>query len=181
MVNKENKKQPLELATFAGGCFWCLVAPFQQLPGVVKVVSGYTGGHKEFPTYEEVCSNTTGHYEAVQITYYPDLCPYEKLLDTYWIQIDPTDPEGQFADRGPSYKTAIFYHNLEQKQKALASKKAIEESGRFTRPIATRILEASSFYPAEDYHQNYHETPGTIKFTVRPRGGRLYREVLGSR
>jgi len=171
MANKESKKQPLELATFAGGCFWCMVAPFQQLPGVVKVVSGYTGGHKEFPTYEEVCSNTTGHYEAVQITFNPDLCPYEKLLDTYWRQIDPTDPGGQFADRGPSYKTAIFYHNEEQKQKALASKKALEECGRFTRPIVTQILKASSFYPAEEYHQNYHEkNPGHYK---------IYRQASG--
>lgn len=148
-------------ATFAGGCFWCLVAPFQRIPGVVKVVSGYTGGDKESPTYQEVCSNTTGHYEAVQITFNPDLCPYEKLLDTYWRQIDPTDPGGQFADRGQSYKTAIFYHNEEQKQKALASKKALEESGRFDQPVATQILAASSFFPAEEYHQNYHEkNPG---------------------
>ncbi len=152
-----NKKQPLELATFAGGCFWCLVAPFQQIPGVVKVVSGYTGGHKEFPTYEEVCSKTTGHYEAVQITFYPDLCSYEKLLATYWRQINPTDTGGQFADRGQSYKTAIFYHSQTQKQKAKASKKTIEESGRFDLPIATQIIEATRFYPAEEYHQNYHK------------------------
>nr|WP_157872887.1 peptide-methionine (R)-S-oxide reductase MsrB [Desulfoscipio gibsoniae] len=153
----EKEKQRLELATFAGGCFWCLVAPFQQIPGVVKVVSGYTGGHKESPTYEEVCSNTTGHYEAVQIAFNPDLCSYEKLLDTYWRQIDPTDPGGQFADRGTSYQTAIFYHSLTQKQKAEASKRAIEESGHFELPIATQIIKASRFYPAEEYHQNYHQ------------------------
>jgi len=157
LVETENKQQPLEQATFAGGCFWCLAAPFQQLPGVTKVVSGYTGGHKEFPTYEEVCSKTTGHYEAVQITFNPELCSYEKLLDTFWRQIDPTDPGGQFADRGQSYKTGIFYHNQEQKQKAEASKKVLAKSGRFDQPIATQIIEASRFYPAEEYHQNYHE------------------------
>ncbi|TYO93789.1 peptide methionine sulfoxide reductase msrA/msrB [Desulfallas thermosapovorans DSM 6562] len=156
-MDTKNNEKHLELATFAGGCFWCLVAPFQQLPGVVKVLSGYTGGHKEFPTYEEVCSNTTGHYEAVQITFDPDICPYEKLLDTYWRQIDPTDAGGQFADRGPSYRTAFFYHNQNQKEKAEASKRAIEESGRFDKPIATQIIEASPFYPAEEYHQNYHQ------------------------
>jgi len=157
LVDTENKRQPLELATFAGGCFWCLTAPFQQLPGVIKVVSGYTGGHLEFPTYEEVCSKTTGHYETLQITFNPELCSYEKLLDTYWRQIDPTDPDGQFADRGQSYKTAIFYHNQEQKQQAEVSKKALAESGRFEQPIATQIIAASRFYPAEEYHQNYHE------------------------
>ncbi|WP_347488696.1 peptide-methionine (R)-S-oxide reductase MsrB [Desulfoscipio sp. XC116] len=169
MVNAENKKQRLELATFAGGCFWCLVAPFLQLPGVVKVVSGYTGGHKESPTYEEVCSNKTGHHEAVQITFNPDLCSYEKLLDTYWRQIDPTDPGGQFADRGPSYQTAIFYHNRTQKQQAEASKKAIEESGRFDLPIATQIIEASEFYSAEEYHQSYHQK-NPVHYGVYRRG-----------
>lgn len=153
----QNKAQKLELATFAGGCFWCLTAPFKQVPGVNKVVAGYTGGHKEYPTYEEVCTKTTGHYEVVQISFNPDLCSYEKLLDYFWRQIDPTDTGGQFADRGPTYKTAIFYHNPAQKQKAEASKKALEQSGRFDLPIATAIIPAVTFYPAEEYHQDYHE------------------------
>ncbi|HET7577737.1 MAG TPA: peptide-methionine (S)-S-oxide reductase MsrA [Bacillales bacterium] len=146
-----------ELATFAGGCFWCMVSPFEEMPGIHKVVSGYTGGHKENPTYEEVCSGTTGHVEAVQITFDPEIFPYEKLLSVYWPQIDPTDPGGQFVDRGSSYETAIFYHNEEQKQLAEESKKELEESGRFDKPVATKILPAGPFYEAEDYHQDYHK------------------------
>jgi peptide methionine sulfoxide reductase msrA/msrB len=152
-----NNKGHQELATFAGGCFWCMVTPFDGLPGIIKVVSGYTGGHKENPTYKEVCSETTGHYEAVQITYDPDIFPYERLLELFWQQIDPTDPGGQFYDRGDSYRTAIFYHNQKQKQQAEMSKKALEESGRFTKPIVTQIISATTFYPAEEYHQDYHK------------------------
>lgn len=155
MDSTAGKRQ--ELATFAGGCFWCMVSPFEEVPGIESVVSGYTGGHKENPTYEEVCSETTGHYEAVQITFDPDVFPYEKLLDIYWQQIDPTDPGGQFHDRGQSYQTVIFYHSEEQRLAAEASKKALADSGRFTNPIATKILPASTFYPAEDYHQGYHK------------------------
>lgn len=151
-----DKHPTYELATFAGGCFWCMVQPFEEQPGIIEVVSGYTGGHKENPTYEEVCSETTGHYEAVQITYDPNIYPYEKLLELYWQQIDPTDPDGQFHDRGDSYKTAIFYHNEEQKRLAEASKQRLAESGRFNKPIVTPILPAKPFYPAEDYHQDYH-------------------------
>nr|WP_096199136.1 peptide-methionine (R)-S-oxide reductase MsrB [Bacillus sp. FJAT-45350] len=146
-----------ELATFAGGCFWCMVTPFEEEKGIEQVVSGYTGGHKENPTYEEVCQETTGHYEAVQITFNPSLFSYEKLLDLFWKQIDPTDPGGQFHDRGHSYRTAIFYHTEEQQEKAEASKKALEESGRFSEPIATAILPASTFYEAEEYHQGFHK------------------------
>lgn len=146
-----------ELATFAGGCFWCMVSPFEEFPGIEKVVSGYTGGHKENPTYEEVCSHATGHREAVQITFDSQIFPYEKLLDIFWRQIDPTDPGGQFYDRGTSYSTAIFYHNEEQKKKAEASKEALAESGRFAKPIVTEILPAGPFYPAEDYHQQFHK------------------------
>jgi peptide methionine sulfoxide reductase msrA/msrB len=146
-----------ELATFAGGCFWCMVQPFDELPGIIKVVSGYTGGHKEKPTYEEVCKHTTGHYEAVQITYDPTVFPYEKLLELFWQQIDPTDANGQFGDRGDSYKTAIFYHTEEQKRLAEESKQALEESKRFSKPIVTEIKEASVFYPAEEYHQGYYK------------------------
>lgn len=146
-----------QLATFAGGCFWCMVSPFEEMPGIIKVVSGYTGGHKENPTYQEVCSETTGHYEAVQITYESTLFPYEKLLQLYWSQIDPTDPGGQFHDRGSSYRTAIFYHNEEQEEKAQLSKDELEKSGRFAKPIVTQILPASVFYAAEEYHQGYHK------------------------
>jgi peptide methionine sulfoxide reductase msrA/msrB len=146
-----------ELATFAGGCFWCMVKPFDQWPGVIKVTSGYTGGHKENPTYEEVCSGTTGHREAVQIEFDPEVFPYEKLLDVYWQQIDPTDEGGQFYDRGPSYQTAIFYHNERQRELAEASKRALEASGRFDKPIVTPILPAGPFYPAEEYHQDFYK------------------------
>ncbi|MFC7394658.1 peptide-methionine (R)-S-oxide reductase MsrB [Scopulibacillus cellulosilyticus] len=146
-----------ELATFAGGCFWCMVKPFDELPGIINVVSGYTGGHVENPTYEQVTAGTTGHVEAVQITFDPEIFPYEKLLNIYWRQIDPTDSGGQFHDRGSSYQTAIFYHNEKQKQLAEASKQKIENSGRFHEPIAVKILPAVTFYPAEDYHQDYYK------------------------
>jgi methionine-S-sulfoxide reductase len=146
-----------ETAIFAGGCFWCMVKPFDEQPGIISVVSGYTGGTTENPTYEEVCSETTGHYEAVQITYNPEIFPYEKLLELYWQQIDPTDPGGQFYDRGTSYQTAIFYHTDEQKRLAEESKDKLEQSGRFTKPIATKVLKAAAFYPAEDYHQHYYK------------------------
>jgi peptide methionine sulfoxide reductase msrA/msrB len=146
-----------ELATFAGGCFWCMVQPFDELPGIEKIVSGYTGGHKENPTYEEVCSETTGHYEAVQITFNPDIFPYERLLELFWQQIDPTDAGGQFYDRGDSYRTAIFFHNERQQQLAEESKQKLGASGRFKKPIATEILPAKTFYEAEEYHQDYYQ------------------------
>jgi len=145
-----------QLATFAGGCFWCMVKPFEETPGIIKVVSGYTGGTLVNPTYEDVCSKSTGHYEAVQITFDPVLFPYKQLLEVYWQQIDPTNLEGQFYDKGQPYHTAIFYHNEDQHREALESKKALEESGRFNKPIVTEILPAATFYPAEDYHQDYH-------------------------
>jgi peptide methionine sulfoxide reductase msrA/msrB len=146
-----------QLATFAGGCFWCMVKPFDEQPGIHKVVSGYTGGTKENPTYEEVCSNKTGHFEAVQITFDPNLFPYQKILKLFWEQIDPTDAGGQFGDRGESYRTAIFYHNEEQHQIAEASKIALEQSGIFSKPIVTEIIPAGPFYDAEDYHQHYYK------------------------
>lgn len=147
----------LEKATFAGGCFWCMVKPFDEQEGIEEVVSGYTGGHKENPTYKEVCSETTGHYEAVQITFNPEIFPYEKLLDVFWSQIDPTDAGGQFHDRGDSYRTAIFYHSDEQRQIAEKSKLDLEQSGRFKDPIVTEILPAKPFYAAEEYHQDYYK------------------------
>lgn len=149
--------QQLKKATFAGGCFWCMVSPFDEQPGIHGVTSGYTGGHIENPTYREVCSETTGHLEAVQITYDPEVFPYEKLVEMFWQQIDPTDPGGQFHDRGESYTTAIFYHDDDQKHIAEDSKKKLEESGKFNAPIVTKIKEASAFYSAEDYHQHYYK------------------------
>ena len=146
-----------EIATFAGGCFWCMVKPFDQQPGIVEVVSGYTGGHIENPTYQQVCSETTGHLEAVQITFDSELYPYEKLVETYWTLIDPTDAGGQFYDRGESYTTAIFYHDEEQKRIAEESKERLEQSGKFKKPIAVKILPAKTFYSAEDYHQHYYK------------------------
>lgn len=146
-----------ELATFAGGCFWCMVTPFDEMPGIHKVVSGYTGGHKENPTYEEVCSGTTGHAEAVQITFDPEVFPYEKLLEIFWQQIDPTDAGGQFVDRGSSYRAEIFYHNEKQRQLAEESKRVLQESGRFNKPVVTEIEQAGPFYEAEEYHQDFHK------------------------
>jgi peptide methionine sulfoxide reductase msrA/msrB len=146
-----------ELATFAGGCFWCMVAPFDEQPGIKEVVSGYTGGHTLNPTYEEVCSDTTGHYEAVQITFDPAVFSYNKLLELYWQQIDPTDAGGQFNDRGDSYRTAIFYHDEVQKELAEGSKAELAASRRFQKPIVTEILQAGPFYRAEEKHQHYYK------------------------
>lgn len=145
-----------EKAIFAGGCFWCMVKPFDTLPGIESVVSGYTGGDLPNPTYEQVCTNKTGHVEAVQITFQPDVFPYEKLLDVFWTQIDPTDAGGQFFDRGSSYQTAIFVNSEEQRQAAEKSKQELDLSGRFEKPVAVEIRDAKPFYPAEDYHQDYY-------------------------
>ncbi|AHC19428.1 peptide-methionine (S)-S-oxide reductase MsrA [Paenibacillus jamilae] len=147
----------MEKATFAGGCFWCMVTPFEEQPGIHGIVSGYTGGTIPDPTYEQVKTGTTGHYEVVQITFEPELFPYEKLLELYWPQTDPTDGEGQFQDRGTQYKPAIFYHTEQQRELAQQSKEQLVQSGRFDKPIVTEILPASFFYPAEDYHQDYHK------------------------
>lgn len=151
------QKTSIELATFAGGCFWCMVKPFDQLPGIKEVVSGYTGGEKPNPTYEEVVAGETGHREVVQIKFDSSVFPYEKLLEMYWRTIDPTDAGGQFSDRGEQYKTAIYYHNEEQKKVAEASKRKLAESGKFSETIATEILPAQTFYPAEEKHQNYYQ------------------------
>mgnify|MGYP003488017850 FL=1 len=147
----------MALATFAGGCFWCMVKPFDEQPGIKSVLSGYTGGHVENPTYEQVCSETTGHLEAVQITFDPEIYPYEKLVRLYFTLIDPTDAGGQFYDRGESYTTAIFYHNDEQKKIAERIKAELYASGKFKLPIAVKIREATPFYVAEDYHQHYYK------------------------
>lgn len=146
----------MERATFAGGCFWCMEPPFEKTAGVTEVISGYTGGHKANPTYEEVSSGTTGHLEAVQVTYDPAKVTYETLLEIYWRNIDPTNPIGQFADHGEQYKPAIFYHNDAQKRLAEESKKRLQASGKFKKPVVVEIRKAEEFYPAEEYHQNFY-------------------------
>ena len=147
-----------DTATFAGGCFWCMEPPFEQLSGVTRVIAGYTGGHKTNPTYEEVCAGTTGHYEAIQVAFDPKIVTYEKLLEVFWRNIDPTDPQGQFSDKGLQYHTAIFYHNQRQRTLAESSKEFLQKSGKFNRPVVTKILPAAVFYKAEDYHQDYYRT-----------------------
>jgi glutaredoxin-like YruB-family protein len=161
----------LKKATFAGGCFWCMQPPFQKTEGVAEAVAGYTGGTKENPGYEEVSAGRTGHLEAVQVTYDPSKVSYEQLLEIFWSQIDPTDPEGQFADKGSQYRTAIFYHDDEQKRAAELAKKNLEASGKFSRPVATEIRPAAPFYRAEEYHQNYAEK--------KPRDYQLYKKYSG--
>ena len=152
---KENGQ--LEKATFAGGCFWCMEPAFDHLEGVVSVTSGYTGGTKKNPTYEEVSSGTTGHAESVQIIYDPAKIGYAKLLDVFWHNIDPTVKDRQFCDVGRQYRSAIFYHNDEQKRLAEESKRTLEKSGKIKGPIYTEIVPASEFYRAEEYHQKYYE------------------------
>lgn len=149
------------IATFAGGCFWCMEGPLEALDGVESVVSGYTDGQIQNPTYQQVSNGGTGHAEAVRVTYDSTRVSYEQLLETFWRQIDPTDPGGQFADRGSQYRTGIYYHDANQKQLAEASKAELGASGQFDKPIATEIKEASTFYPAEDYHQDYYKTHPT--------------------
>ncbi|MBC8631858.1 peptide-methionine (R)-S-oxide reductase MsrB [[Eubacterium] tenue] len=146
-----------KLATFAGGCFWCMFKPFSNYEGIEKIVAGYTGGEDENPNYEKVCQEITGHLEAIQLTYDDELVNYEDLLNIFWKQIDPTDTGGQFNDRGNRYKTAIFYHDDIQKELALKSKKELEESNLFENPIVTKILPAQTFYIAEEYHQDYYK------------------------
>ncbi|HGD2701396.1 TPA: peptide-methionine (S)-S-oxide reductase MsrA, partial [Streptococcus agalactiae] len=148
----------MERAIFAGGCFWCMVQPFEELDGIESVLSGYTGGHVENPTYKEVCSKTTGHTEAVEIIFNPEKISYADLVELYWAQTDPTDAFGQFEDRGDNYRPVIFYENEEQRQIAQKSKDKLQASGRFDRPIVTSIEPADTFYPAEDYHQAFYRT-----------------------
>lgn len=160
-----------ETAIFAGGCFWCMVKPFDTYPGIKKVVSGYTGGHVVNPTYEQVKSQTTGHTEAVLIEFDPSIVSYERLVEIYWNQTDPTDAFGQFQDRGDSYRPVIFVKDETQKQIALASREALEKSGRFSDPIVTKIEDAKPFYPAEDYHQDFYKKDPK-RFALEEAGGR---------
>lgn len=158
-------------AIFAGGCFWCMVKPFNEQPGINQVVSGYTGGHVPNPTYEQVCSHTTGHTEAVEIHYDPEVVSYADLVEIYWRQTDPTDAMGQFQDRGDSYRPVIFVQNDEERKIAKASKKQLEESNRFSDPIVTQIEDAQPFYPAEDYHQEFYKK-NSLRYQMEEMGGR---------
>jgi peptide-methionine (S)-S-oxide reductase len=147
----------LEKATFAGGCFWCEEHVFDEIPGVVSVTSGYTGGWEKNPTYEEVSAGGTGHAESVQVVYDPSKVTYEKLLDTFWHNVDPTTKDREFCDVGHQYRSAIFYHNEEQHRLALQSKAQLEKTKPFKEPIVTEIVPATEFYPAEEYHQHYYK------------------------
>lgn len=156
--NTDSEKVPIEAkATFAGGCFWCMEPPYEKVEGVIQVVPGYIGGHTVNPTYEEVISGKTGHLEAVQITFDPTIVSFSELLDVFWKEVDPTDPGGQFFDRGYRYKTAIFYHDETQKKVAEKSKKELGDSGRFDDPVVTEIIGASTFYEAEEYHNDFYK------------------------
>lgn len=160
------------VATFAGGCFWCSESDFEKTDGVIEVVSGYTGGGVENPSYKEVSSGATGHREGIQVFYDPEKVSYKQLLDVFWRHADPTDPGGQFGDRGEQYTTAIFYHNDEQKEIAEQSKKTIDESDVFDKPVVTSILPFNGFYVAEDYHQDYYKKNSGAYTYYRGRSGR---------
>lgn len=153
----DETKEDTATAVFAGGCFWCMEPPFDKLDGVIATISGYTGGHTQDPTYKQVSTNTTGHYEALEVTYDPNKIDYATLLDVFWRNVDPLDAHGQFCDKGESYRTAIFYNSEQQKELAQASKKELIDSARFKEEIVTEIIAAKKFYPAEEYHQNYYQ------------------------
>lgn len=173
--------QDLEKATFAGGCFWCMQALFDKVKGVVSTVAGYTGGHKKNPTYEEVCSGKTGHSEAIEILYDPSRVTYEQLLDIFWKNIEPTMLNRQFVDFGTQYRTTIFYHDEEQKRLAEVSKERLEKSGEFYKPIVTEIQPASTFYKAEEYHQQYYKkNPIRYEFYEAHSGRSQYLKTIWS-
>jgi peptide-methionine (S)-S-oxide reductase len=173
----------LAIATFAGGCFWCMEAPFDVLPGVISSTSGYTGGFKDNPSYEEVSSGATGHAEAVQIVYDSTQISYAGLLEVFWHNIDPLTANRQFCDAGSQYRAAIFYHNEEQRRLAEASKQTLEQSGRFKQPIVTEIVPFSKFYDAEEYHQDYYKK-NTLHYKAYRTGcgrDRRLRELWGEK
>ena len=153
--NNQNAKK--DTATFAGGCFWCMQPSFDETPGVVSTTVGYTGGTTPDPTYEQVCSGKTGHAEAIQVVFDPAKVTYDQLLEVFWRNVNPTTPNQQFADKGTQYRSAIFYHDEAQHQLAVASKERLAKSGKFEKPIVTEIMAASTFYPAEEYHQHYYK------------------------
>jgi len=168
----KNKSEATASAVFAGGCFWCTESDFEKVDGVIEAISGYTGGHFNNPTYQQVSGGGTGHVEAVKVIYDPAKTNYEKLLEVFWQHVDPTDPDGQFVDRGLQYRSAVFYANEREKHLAKESKQRLGTSGRFDKPIVTDILSLGEFYPAEDYHQDYYKKrPIRYKF-YRSRSGR---------
>jgi len=165
-------KGKTELATFAGGCFWCVEAPFEGVDGVITVISGYAGGKEKNPTYGEVSSGSTSHKESVQITFDPEVISYSELVDIFWQTYDPTDVGGSFYDRGSQYESAIFYHDAAQKKVAEESKKLLDKSGKFDKPVATPLIKYSNFYPAEDYHQDYYKKNPQEYYSYRKGSGR---------
>ena len=173
MEEKMNdKSQKTQTAVFAGGCFWCTESDFEKVDGVVEVISGYTGGHRENPTYQEVSSGGTGHIEAVQVVYDPKEVSYKELLDIFWKHVDPTDPGGQFVDRGPQYRTVIFTHSDDQRQIAEESRQTLDRSGTFDKPVLTEIIPYTAFYQAEDYHQGYYKKDPLRYANYRQNSGR---------
>lgn len=170
-------EENVEVATLGGGCFWCMEHPFEILDGVIDVISGYSGGDIENPSYEQVSAGTTGHIETVQIIYDPEIISYKDLLDVFWRQIDPTDDGGSFVDRGSQYLNAIFYHTRDQKKTAEASIRELADTDRYDRPIVTALREFTNFYPAEDYHQDYYiKSADHYKFYRLNSGRDQYRE-----
>ena len=167
-----SESRSIEIATFAGGCFWCLESDFEDVDGVVGVLSGYAGGVTENPTYEEVAAGNTGHREAVQVYFDIDMIGYMELLSLFWVHIDPTDSEGEFGDRGFQYTSAIFVHNERQRVLAEISKKNLIALHKFPKPIVTPIIEYTCFYPAEEYHQNYSQKEPLGYSIYRCRSGR---------
>jgi peptide-methionine (S)-S-oxide reductase len=163
-------KPPMERATFAGGCFWCMEPPFEKISGVASVTSGYTGGQKVNPSYEEVSAGGTGHAESVDVVYDPAKVTYAQLLDVFWHNVDPTQGDGQFCDHGHQYRTAIFYHDAEQKRLAEESKEKVQ--ARLQKPVVTEIVTASRFYPAEEYHQDFYKKSPVRYYTYRAGCGR---------
>jgi peptide-methionine (S)-S-oxide reductase len=171
-ANVINNRMNTDTATFGAGCFWCTEAIFQELKGVLKVTSGYSGGHVANPTYEQVCSKTTGHAEVTQIVYNPEQITFDELLEVFWQTHDPTTLNRQGADEGPQYRSAVFYHSTEQKEKAEHYKKDLNASGAFSAPIVTEISPFKNFYPAEDYHQNFYANNpnyGYCSYVIRPK------------
>ena len=167
-----NDERKLETATFANGCFWCTEAVFQQLKGVEKVTSGYSGGHVKNPTYEEVCNKQTGHAECLQIEYDPKQVSFDELLEVFWKTHDPTTLNRQGNDVGPQYRSVIFYHNEEQKEIAQHYKEELDKSGAYPAPIVTTLEPYKTFYPAEDYHQNYYNSnPNQMycRYVIQPK------------
>jgi peptide methionine sulfoxide reductase msrA/msrB len=171
-VSVSEYKGPTQLATFAGGCFWCVEAPFEGIDGVIEVVSGYAGGKEKNPTYSEVSAGKTSHKEAVQITFDPEVISYAELVDIFWQTYDPTDVGGSFFDRGTQYESAIFFHSSEQKKVAEESKSALDKAKKFAKPIATPIIKYTNFYAAEDYHQDYYKKNPTEYYAYRNGSGR---------